>query len=210
MSDLFGPTTSPDFRRNAVQDMHEDDASMGFGFISAADALVEHWEEHGPNDGHLMPIITLYRHGLELLLKAAVRDAAGCLRREGASDLELAPLAINQSLARSAGHSLQELATKLDDLLGRLRQEQLPADTHAVLSSLHTLDPRGDTFRYATTYDKAVKAHVKAPRPAATHIDVVEMSSQFQAAANLIGGGVLTVLDLHAEMQSEMEADAGP
>ncbi len=56
-----------DFRHNAVQYGHEDDAWLGFGYVSAADTLVEHWVEHGPNDGHLMPMITSYRQGLELL-----------------------------------------------------------------------------------------------------------------------------------------------
>ncbi len=138
-----------------MQQEREDDAWLGFGFVSAADALIEHWVEHGPNDGHLMPIILTYRHGVELLLKAAIRDAAACLRREGNQDPKLARPAIDDWLAREAGHSLQQLANRLDQYLDRLNEDRLPTDTHDVLLSLHTLDPRGDTFRYATTWDKA-------------------------------------------------------
>jgi hypothetical protein len=207
----FSPVApGDDWCRNAVQPMREDDAWLGFGFISAADALIEHWVEHGPNDGHLMPIILTYRHGLELLLKAAIRDASACLRREGNQDRTVSRQAIDDWLARDAGHSLQQLANRLDAYLDRLDEDRLPMDTHDVLTSLHTLDPRGDTFRYATTWDKAAQRYVPSPRPLASHIDVVAMGKQFGAAASLIGGGVLTVLDLIREHQDEMLRDADP
>ena len=197
------------FHHNAVLEYDEDDVALGLGFASAADALIEHWQEHGPNDGHLMPILTLYRHGLELLLKGAIREAAACLRRDGDSDSALVRETLDDWLARHAGHSLQSLATRLDTYLERLRLDGLPVETHEVLLTLHKLDPGGDTFRYATTWDKSERRYASAPRPDSTHIDVVAMGEHFTSAANLIGGGVLSVLELYREYQAELAQDAG-
>lgn len=38
----------------------DDDDGIGFGFIDAAQALIQHWQEHGPNDGLLVPIVLSY------------------------------------------------------------------------------------------------------------------------------------------------------
>jgi len=201
MTTPFQPVTrGGNFHHNAVLSWHEDDASLGMGFASAGDALIEHWVEHGPDDSHFLPIVYVYRHGLELLLKSAIRQAAACLRSNGDPDPGVANPAVDKWLAQKAGHSLQDLAIRLDDYLLRLQLEQLPTDTHDVLRSLHTLDPKGDMFRYATTFDRQAKRYVSAPRPAATHVNVVAMGEHFSSAANLIGGGVMSVLGEYAEM----------
>jgi hypothetical protein len=150
-----------------------------------------------------MPIITNYRHGIELLLKAAIADAAGCIRKNGDGDPKTSRQAIAKWLALDAGHSLQSLANRLDEYLVRLQEEKIPADIHAVLMSLHTLDPHGDTFRYAMTFDKQLKRYVATPRPKASHINVVAMGAAFSEVASLLGGGVLTILEMYREMQSE-------
>jgi hypothetical protein len=196
-------------RHNAVLGLFEDDAGLGYGFVSAGNALVEHWVEHGPNDAHLMPMITLYRHGLELHLKDCVRSAAACVRRDGDADPKLVRAEVDTWLSHTAGHSLQSLSQRLDELLQKLNVEQLPADTHTVLMSIHALDPRGDTFRYARTWDKQKGKYVPAARPGGTHIDVVSMGKHFDSVASLLGGGVASVLEQYAEYQREMEHDAG-
>jgi hypothetical protein len=77
-----------------------------------------------------------------------------------------------------------------------------------VLMALHQLDPRGDTFRYSTTWDKQQGKHVPAARPSESHIDVVAMGQHFRGAASLLGGGVATVLDVYADYQAEMLREA--
>lgn len=204
MNDLFGPAgPADDFHRNAMLWPREDDGLLGEGFIAAGNALVRDWTEHGPNDLLLVPMILSYRHGLELLLKEAIRQAAACVRRDGVSDPTIDPDAVDTWLKNKAGHQLRLLGERLDDLLAMLREDALPAETHATLNSLHELDPSGETFRYASSWDREGKRFIPSRRPDASHIDVVAMGKEFQAVASLIGGGVLTVLDLYREMQSE-------
>jgi hypothetical protein len=69
---------------------------------------------------------------------------------------------------------------------------------------LHALDPGGDTFRYATSWEKAAKRFVPAKRPASTHIDVVAMGGAFSEAANLIGGGILSIIEVYRDYQRSM------
>src|SRR5829696_4307571 len=84
VADLFNPVGSGgNFHHNAVLTHHEDDGTLGAGYVAAGDALVLHWVERGPNDLLFIPIIMTYRRGIELLLKEAIRVAAGCLRRDG-------------------------------------------------------------------------------------------------------------------------------
>jgi hypothetical protein len=204
MSELFGPAgPADDFHRNAMLWPREDDGLLGEGFIAAGNALVRHWQEHGPNDLMLMPMILTYRHGLELLLKEAIREAAGCLRRDGLSDPTLASDAIDSWLKNKAGHRLRVLGVRLDELLDLLREETLPSELHTTLNTLHELDPSGETFRYAASWDRERKRFIPSARPHATHIDVVAMGEEFGKVASLIGGGVLTVLDLYREAQAE-------
>jgi len=104
------------FRRNAVQWPNGNDATIGAGFIEIANIAVKHWADAGANDLLLMPIIYDYRHGLELLLKEAIRRAVHCLREDGHADDELQPERLESWLARRAGHQLRQLANRLDSV----------------------------------------------------------------------------------------------
>ena len=206
MADMFNPVGSGgNFHHNAVLTHHEDDGTLGAGYVAAGDALVQHWVERGPNDLLFIPIIMTYRHGIELLLKDAIRVAAGCLRRDGIVDPELRKAAVDEWLGHKVGHKLQPLAERLDELLGRLREETLPPDIHETLTRVHELDPTGETFRYATSWSKEERRYVPSKRPDATHVDVVAMGQEFHNVANLVEGGVGTVLELYREFQSEYE-----
>jgi hypothetical protein len=208
MSDLFRPVgPGEDYHLNAMLTHREDDGWLGQGYVSAADALVQHWVEHGPNDLLLVPIIMNYRHGIELLLKDAIRNAAECLWQDGKRDPDLYEAELDKWLSRFAGHKLQILAGRLDDLLHRLREEQLPAETHETLMRIHELDPTGETFRYATSWSKDHKKFVPSQRPSQSHINVVAMGREFHKVASLIGDGVGTILDLYREYQAEYRED---
>jgi hypothetical protein len=199
---MFEPAADDvSFRRNAVQWPGGNDATIGAGFIEIADIAVKHWAHVGPNDLLLLPIIYNYRQGLELLLKEAIRRAAHCLREDGHADDELQPERLESWLAQRAGHQLRQLANRLDSYLARLNEQTLPADTIDILEAVHDLDPGGDTFRYTTTWSKQDGRHVPAPRPDSTHIDVVAMGERFHEAANLIGGGVLSILQEYSDAQ---------
>lgn len=47
--------------------------------------------------------------------------------------------------------------------------------TFQLLMAVNNLDPGGNTFRYAMTWEAEHEEFLPAPRPAATHIDVVSM-----------------------------------
>ncbi|MGH3546870.1 MAG: hypothetical protein ACRDQU_01830 [Pseudonocardiaceae bacterium] len=57
------------------------------------------------HDGHvqvtpalILPMLYNYRHSIELALKAVIRDAAECGRRDGLDNSELDPDNVNKSL----------------------------------------------------------------------------------------------------------------
>jgi len=171
-----------------------------------AELGVADWTTHAPNDLLFVPIVYNYRHALELVLKASVREAAARLRADGASDASLDPATLDEELAGTKPHSLERLANKLEVLLDRLRLEQLPATTRDKLRSLHQLDPHGETFRYSTV--KAGKGKFDPARPTQEHIDVVALAEQFREAFTLLSGGLLTVLDNYREYQAEQARGA--
>jgi hypothetical protein len=174
---------------------------LALGFHRAAELLVEHWDTHGANDLLYVPIVYLHRHALELVLKQAIREAAACLRADGAADPDLAAPAIEAKLTSHAlGHALGKLADELVILLARLNLERLPKETLDVLRSLHRADESGETFRYSTL--KQGKG--KPPRPARPdqqHIDIVGLANDLASAFQLLSGGVLTVLDEYHQWQ---------
>ena len=123
----------------------ETDAALARDFLGVADAAMEHWKAGHPHTTTAIPIIANYRHGIELGLKAEIREAAGCLRRDGDDDPAIQAGQVDQQL--SATHSIGWLAARLTELLGRLRlgpaDQQLPAGTLDVLRKLHLLDETG-------------------------------------------------------------------
>jgi hypothetical protein len=208
MSKLFDsvPAGDPWEHAAVVGGPFEDDAQLAQGFHQVAELGVADWTTHGPNDLLFVPIVYNYRHALELVLKAAVREAAARLRADGATDASLDPATLDEELAETKPHSLERLANKLEVLLERLRLEQLPATTRDVLRSLHQLDPHGETFRYSTV--KAGKGKFNPARPTQEHIDIVALAERFREAFMLLSGGLLTVLDNYREYQAEQARGA--
>jgi hypothetical protein len=208
MSKLFDsvPAGDPWEHTAVVGGRFEDDAQLALGFHQVAELGVADWTTRGPNDLLFVPIVYNYRHALELVLKAAVREAAARLRADGATDASLDPATLDEELAETKPHSLERLANKLEVLLERLRLEQLPATTRDVLHSLHQLDPHGETFRYSTV--KAGKGKFDPARPTQEHIDIVALAERFREAFTLLSGGLLTVLDSYREYQAEQARGA--
>lgn len=206
MSKLFDSVPAGDLWEHTavVGGPFEDDAQLALGFYQVAELGVADWTTRGPNDLLFVPIIYNYRHNyrhaLELVLKAAVRDAAARLRADGATDASLDQATLDEALAGTKPHSLERLANKLEVLLDRLRLEQIPATTRDVLRSLHQLDPRGEKFRYSMIKDEG--KFVPA-RPTQEHIDIVALAERFREAFTLLSDGLLTVLDNYREYQAE-------
>lgn len=184
----------------------EDDGALAAGYLEAARAVVEHWEKHRPNDQLVVPILALYRHGIELALKDGIRTAAACARRDGVAGPDLAAAKLDEDLAKT--HSLGRLVQKLTELLDLLKlgeEQKLPADTLAVLQSLHVLDESGQTFRYATVKVGSGKARTfVTARPDQVHFDLPTVASRLDEVAAILLHGLSGVLEAYQEFQDEM------
>lgn len=215
MSDVFGPAgPGGNWHLNAVVE-HHSDHEIAMGFAETADLIVEHWIHHGPYDLLFEPLVFNLRHALELVLKAAIRETAARLRADGRRDTEVNKVILDDWLAREASHNLHKLAERLNELLGRLELDALPSETHSVLISLHELDPGGDAFRYAKirgpngAWRVAPRPLLSKPDDLQAHVDVVAMHEHFRSAFNLLSGGVMTVLAEIADVQADMDCEAG-
>jgi hypothetical protein len=74
------------------------------GFVEIANVAVERWKAGRRNDAIMIPIIYNYRHGIELVLKAEIREAAACLRGDGVADPGVQVDGVNEWV--SATHSI--------------------------------------------------------------------------------------------------------
>ncbi len=146
---LFGP--GEDFEVNAcIAHLMEADFIYFSGFRRAAARLARHVCETGSDQDFLVyPIVYLYRHHAELVLKNIIEVAAALLDRElTKSD--------HEALER---HDLARLWAAARPLLNPVcalvPNPPFPDDDLAGIDSyirqLHEHDPKGESFRYATT-----------------------------------------------------------
>lgn len=214
--DIFSPVPAGgDWRRNAVLE-HRDDHAIAIGFAETAQLIIDHWVNRGPNDLLFEPLVFSHRHALELVLKEAIRQSAARLRFHGQDDPKVAEADVEEWLVGTARHNIHKLAHRLDELLCRLDEDSLPAETNRVLMSLHELDPSGETFRYGKVKTKGGRLE-NAPRPLLSdlpdelqaHVDVVAMHEHFRSAFSLLSGGLMTVLDEIAQFQHDLAQDVG-
>lgn len=186
----------------------ESDSTLAFGFFELADAAVERWKAGHRNDAIVIPIIYNYRHGIELALKEGIREAAVCLRRDGAADPAVQADQVDQWM--SATHSIEQLVNRLTRLLGQLQLgpgQQLPAETLAVLRKLHVLDHHGQAFRYSAVKTGPRDARVlERVRPGEQRFDIVAVAEALREAGTMVLYGVSGVLDDYSAYQADMAA----
>jgi hypothetical protein len=163
LTDDESPDANGGNRRNTaiIGGPWESDGSFAIGFFDIADTAVERWKAGHRNDAVVIPIIYNYRHGIELALKDEIREAAACLREDGATDRRVQAVEVDKWV--SATHSIEQLVNRLTRLLGRLPlgpDQQLPAETLEVLKKLHVLDHHGEAFRYSAMMTGSGNARV--------------------------------------------------
>ncbi|WP_428116621.1 hypothetical protein [Candidatus Poriferisodalis sp.] len=206
---IFGPACPDEpFRNNAIM-WNFDDRALAMGFADTAQLIVDHWVDRGPNDALFVPLVYNCRHALELVLKAAIREAAARLP-DGRIDKALEQDRVDEWLADEAVHNLHKLAFRLDRMLAELGLDTLPSDTNRVLLEIHGLDPNGQSFRYAQVRKGKDAPFEDAPLPLVkdgnygANVDVVAMHKHFDEAFTLISDGLMSVLGQYAEYQRDM------
>jgi len=117
---------------------------MGEAYLNAAKVLVHKWSRSTPlTDFDAYPIIFLYRHAVELLMKSLL--VAGRTR-----------LAIRDAKTQKAlgGHSLAELWPAVEVIFGRMgwaktaRDRELLHEYRRIVEELNSVDPQSMSFRY--------------------------------------------------------------
>ena len=184
---LFGP--GEDQQSNACIAQWDADWAYSNGFRRAAERLAEHvCETGGGQDVLIYPIVYLYRHHVELVLKAIIKSASGLL------DLELT----EQVLKVLGRHDLRELwqAAKplLDPVCDRADNTPFPiADLDGVdsyISQIHSHDPDGQRFRYGTMKAKGVNQSGLRPSlgPDLKLVNVRVLASAMEKLADYLEG----------------------
>jgi len=167
---------------------------------------VERWKAGHRNDAVVVPIIYNYRHGIELALKAEIREAAVCRRRDGAAGPDLQTDKLDEWLSRT--HSIEQLVDRLTELLSQLPlgpDQQVPTETLAVLGKLHVLDRSGQAFRYSALKAGPKNARVLEPvRPGQEHFDLVAVAEALHDAGTILLYGVSAVLEIYSDYQADM------
>ena len=158
---LFGP--GEDFEANAcISHWIEVDYVYTSGFRRAGSRLAQHVCETGSDQDFLVyPIVYLYRHHVELILKAIVGIAAALLDRE-LTETDHKAL---------GGHGLSRLwdiaRPMLNPVCALVPNPPFPDDDlegiDSYIRQLHEHDPDGQRFRYATTKVRRNGSHKGAP-----------------------------------------------
>ncbi|ASW56484.1 hypothetical protein [Plantactinospora sp. KBS50] len=193
MGDLLSALPGEGWDDTAWIEYYDGDRGLAEGFAKAGDAILVAWQRGPhPNDTVLLPLIYNYRHGIELALKQAIRQAAACICVGGNGEPELWADNLETHLKRKHGHRLAPLATQLQGLLTRLNLGDLGGESMKVLSRIHQLDPTGEAFRYSGHLNSTAYA-----------VDVSRLAARFREAFDIIHGGVLTMLDVHQDFLYE-------
>lgn len=127
-------------------------AVYAYGYKEAADRLVAGINERqGWQDFLLYPILYLYRHYLEVMVKGQIRDAQKLLGIERPVDRKEKR---RHKLEAAEGHDILALWGYLLSLVYQLHPEQSPAqmaEGTRVIAAFSELDATGDAFRYPET-----------------------------------------------------------
>lgn len=192
----------PDWQNNACLDVIHGDEDLGYteGYLRGAQKLVQHVVETGRDQDLLVyPIIFLFRHHVELVLKRIIARAPYLMDREP-TDVEKRHL---------GKHRLDLLWTDLKPMFSTIFQKAgwgTPdrEDIEGVddyVRQLQELDPDSFSFRYARTKDgsRTLPSHFK--RVNVQHF--AEMMERLSAYLD----GIDSATDHLEECKAEMEAE---
>lgn len=188
----------------------ESPENIGRAFLKGADRLADAWRLSGSRDDDLaLPILHMYRHAIELLLKWAcfeVRDCVTWGRRMGIGE----PTVPADFAARLRTHSIANLVELYEEVSAGLSTSaastRLPEETAVVFRQLHDYDTRGQSFRYgsqAVIEGKKVLGWAQVrPEPEEIHLDAA--ITRLHGAADMIVGGFANWIGAYSDYLGDM------
>ena len=140
---------------------------LGQQYFDAAYLLTEsirlgEWEDHRLGN----PVLYLFRHSIELFLKAALGGSAKT-------------------------HNLADLARQFRAFVKEEFDNELPDWISSRLNELAAIDPNSTAFRYSQNYERSSKTDV--PVEGEFHIDVAHLQSAMMALNSAIVGLIAAI-----------------
>lgn len=131
-------------------------------FVLSEAIRTQQWEDYRLAN----PVLYLYRHSIELFLKAIMRGAAKT-------------------------HSLDDLAEEYRRFIKDEFNADVPEWIIARMKELAAIDPNSTAFRYNVVYDKATKSDV--PVDGEYHVDLAHLQSAMLALNTALVGVIAAV-----------------
>lgn len=129
-----------------VYDPEIDERALCLSYEEAAKRLAESITSKPVDDLLVMPLLFLWRHAIELTIKATIRDLCRLRKRSGDRAPRLEPDKVDKRLKK---HDLDVLMSELEDHLNELGGEPLPEiEVRRTVRLLSEMDKRGTAFRY--------------------------------------------------------------
>jgi hypothetical protein len=179
---------------------YESYETLAKSFLDGADTMALAWAE-SPHERLALPIMQTYRHAIELALKGLCEQAAQHITFGLHMSIghDTRPAKLTERLGRS--HSIAELVELFIEIakgLAGSESGQLPAGTVAILKKLHDMDSNGQTFRYATAYNKQNKTFDPV-RPVEEPIELRRLVNELHQAGGMLIYGAFGWLDAYFE-----------
>ena len=194
----------PDWKNNACL-RQGDDYAYREGYLRGAQVLVQRVDERGHDQDFLVyPIVFLYRHHVELMLKSIIRRAPYLIERE------LSP-AERKHLDEHRLDRLWEDFKPISSAISKVAGwDDLPtADLEGIedyIRQISEMDPSSYSLRYA----RSKKGHPTLPE-SLTHINLRHFGGVMDRLANYLSGidsGVCHIEDMKHDYESDMASYA--
>ena len=143
--------TTLDQRRLIVLRPYQNDRDYANAYFNSAERLAATFTSEPIDDLILIPFLMLFRHGMELQLKNAVRELIS-LRKTylGHSGERLEWDALSERLVGKHSHRLEPVLNEVREHWDALDvSEDFPNDVVELVTMLHEADKSGQAFRYA-------------------------------------------------------------
>lgn len=191
-----------DPRFSACLNYSQDDSGLyAYGYLRAADILIQHLEENGRGVHVVLhPIVFLCRHHLELKLKSVTEDAANLLD---------AKLSEEERRVLNTSHELPKLWVIAKKYIEQVWPEGPKEDLISIttlLSEIEAIDPKSFVSRYPTD-NKTGEKHFEGVVP----LNILHFRKRIDEAVILLSGaemGISEYQNYKNEAEYEMQLAA--